>query len=143
MRAPDPRGLRWRPLTRAVASLLALAALAMLAPLARSASGVDFDIWMRVVDQRSVSLQRALQRRDAASAAQDAREIERVYAELQTWYERAGQSDEAVKISREGRELAAAIPSALTREDFAGAHDAALRIARACNDCHDGYKPLR
>lgn len=111
-------------------------------PAARGASAFDFDVWMRDMDKRSVSVQRHLRLREGEPARADAAVIEDLYDRMATWFERAGQSADAVQISRDGQAQAAGIREAIERQDFDAAHGAALRIARACNDCHDNYKPF-
>jgi hypothetical protein len=115
----------------------------LVTPPAMGASLFDFGVWMRDIDQRSVSVQRHLARRDADAARADARRIEQLYAQMETFYSQEGRPREAAEISREGKELATGIPAALDARDFEAAAAAALRIARACNDCHDYHKPVR
>jgi hypothetical protein len=116
---------------------------ALATPLVPAASLFDFSVWMRDIDQRSVSVQRHLARGDAEAARADARRIEQLYTWMETFYTQEGRPREAVEISREGKELASGIPAALDARDFDAAAAAALRIARACNDCHDYHKPVR
>jgi hypothetical protein len=128
-----------RPLPLAL--LASCAALAT--PLAPAASLFEFSVWMRDIDQRSVSVQRHLARRDADAARADARRIAQLYGWMEAFYGEQDRPHEAAEISREGKELAAGIPAALDADDFDAAAAAALRIARACNDCHDDHKPVR
>lgn len=109
---------------------------------AQAASLFDFSVWMRGIDNRSVSVQRHIAARNVDAARTDARELERLYALMEDWFVRDGHSHDAVQISREGKELAAAILPAIERQEFDRAASAALTIARACNDCHDVYKPF-
>ncbi|WP_124540428.1 hypothetical protein [Piscinibacter terrae] len=112
-------------------------------PLARAASVLDFDVWMRAIDKRSVAVQKSIARRDAVAARADAQEIERLYALMQTYFVDAGNASDAVQISRDGKDLASSITGLVDAQDFDGASQAALRIAQACNDCHDAYKPFK
>jgi hypothetical protein len=114
------------------------AAAALAAPWAAAASLFELDVWMRAIDQRSVTVQQHLARRAADAARADARRIEALYALLEEHYR--GHAPDALQVSRDGREQAAAIAKALDRLDFDAARDAALRITRACNDCHDSHK---
>jgi len=110
---------------------------------ASAASAFDFDVWMRAVDKRSVSVQQRIEAHDAAAANDDAREIERLYGLMETYFQRDGNAADAVALSHDGKVLAAAIPVALQSQDYAAASSAARAIAHACNDCHDSYKPFK
>jgi hypothetical protein len=121
-----------------------LALLACCAALsAGAASFFEFGVWMRALDQHSVEVQKSLGRRDAEAARGHARQIEQLYAHLETFYTQDGRAPDAVDISHEGKALAASIGPLLDQQDFQAATDAAVRLARACNDCHDNHKPLR
>lgn len=124
-------------------SLAAGLAAIVLAPVVYAASVLDFDVWMRAIDKRSVDVQKNIARRDAAAARADAQEIERLYALMETFFADAGNAPDAVQISRDGKDLAAFITGLVDAQDFDGAGQAARRIAQACNDCHDAYKPFK
>lgn len=119
-----------------------IAALAA-SPWAGAASMLDFDVWMRAIDKRSVTVQKSITARNDEGAKADARELERYYALMEAYFAAMGQADDAVRQSAEGRALAAAIPAALDRQDYAAATQSAVTLARACNDCHDNYKPFK
>lgn len=134
---PRP-ALRWRhgPTVACVAICLAVA------PWCRAATQLQFDLWMRAVDRRSVSVQRAIAAGDEAAAIADAREIERLYGLMETYFQQDYPADDAAAWSRDARLLAARIPDALARHEVEQAARAARDIALGCNDCHDPYKPL-
>jgi len=134
-RRNDARGapLRW----------LAGGSLALAAGAAWAASALDFDVWMRAIDERSVAVQKHIAAGDAAAATLDAQTLEHLYGLTEDWFTRDGQAPDATAIAHDGRALAAAIPVALAASDFAGAANSARAIARACNDCHDTYKPFK
>lgn len=115
----------------------------VLAPFAYSASVLDFDVWMRAIDRRSVAVQKSIAKHDAAATRADAQEIERLYALMEAYFVDAGNASDAVQLSRDGKDLATSIPGLVDAQDFDGAGQAALRIAHACNDCHDAYKPFK
>ena len=119
-----------------------LAALLLAAP-ARSASLFDFEVWMRAIDQRSVSVQRHIEARRLDAATADARELERLYGLMERYFVEDYAARDGAQISQDGRLLAALIPGALERSDFGAAARAARDIALACNDCHDLYKPFK
>jgi hypothetical protein len=115
----------------------------LLALPARSASVFEFDVWMRAIDQRSVSVQRHIEARRLDAATADARELERLYGLMERYFIDDYAARDGAQISQDGRLLAALIPGALQRGDFDAAARAARDIALACNDCHDPYKPFK
>ena len=121
----------------------AAAALCACATPAQAASALDFDVWMRAIDARSVAVQKHIAAGDTPAAEDDARELERLYALTQDWFARDGASADAVAIALDGRALAASIPASLAARDLEHAALSARGIARACNDCHDNYKPFK
>ena len=136
--------MRPPPRTRAALAATAAAALAATALTgARAASILDFDIWMRAIDKRSVEVQRNIEARKADAASADARELARLYALMETYFVDDGHAPDAVTLSQSGRTLAAGISASLAAQDFDGAARSALSIAHACNDCHDNHKPFQ
>ena len=125
----------------AAGALVALCAIAITA--ARAASVLDFDVWMRAIDKRSVDVQKNIEAHRSEAAIADAREIERLYGLMETYFVDDGHAPDAVTLSRSGRTLAANIPPAIAAQDFDGAAKAALEISHACNDCHDNHKPFQ
>jgi len=119
-------------------TLVALAA----GQLAYAASIFDFDVWMRLIDQRSVTVQKHIAAQDVDKARADADALEKHYALMEQYFIEDGRAPDAVQQSAEGRALAAAIGPALERKDFAAAAQSALTLARTCNDCHDNHKPF-
>ena len=132
-----------RPPRRHGLARLGAIGVALAAGTAAAASALDFDVWMRAIDERSVAVQKHLAAGEADAAAQDARELERLYGLTEDWFSRDGGADGAVAIARDGRALANAIPVAIAAHDAASAAASARAIARACNDCHDTYKPFK
>lgn len=135
--------LLWR---RRALPLCALAAAALVlvlgAPWARAASLLQFDVWMRDVDRRTVSVQRAINARQIDAAKADARELERLYGLMAEYFVHDYPAADAVQMSQDGRLLAALIPGAIDREAYDEAIEAARTLSKTCNDCHDPYKPL-
>ncbi len=109
---------------------------------AHTASRFEFSVWMRDIDQKSVSVQKHLQAQRADAARSDARELERLYALMEQYFAKAYPAADAVAVSRDGREQAAAIQQHLAVQNWVAAAKAARAIALACNDCHDPYKPF-
>ena len=128
---------------RATARWIAGCCLAAGTVAASATSALDFDVWMRAIDERSVAVQKHIAAGDTTAATQDAQALERLYGQTEDWLVRDGQAADAVAIAHDGRALAAAIPVALAAHDLDAAATSARGIARACNDCHDNYKPFK
>jgi hypothetical protein len=134
-----------RSTPRARATLAAVAALtlaAAAATVARAASVLDFDVWMRAIDKHSVDVQKNIEARKPEEAAADAQELSRLYGLMQAFFVEDGHRADAVEFSRAGKALADAIPPALAARDYDAAAKAALDLSHACNDCHDVHKPF-
>ena len=114
----------------------------LVAPLCQAASKLDLGIWMRAIDRKSVSVQKALVAGRHDEAAADAQALQKLYADMTAFFEKDYPAADAVGFSREGERHAEAITTALAAGDVTAARGAARAIALACNDCHDPYKPL-
>jgi hypothetical protein len=121
---------------------LAIAAVLLAAPFTQAATRLDFSVWMRAIDNKSVSVQKHLAAGRQAEAVADARALEKLYADMATYFEHDYPAADAVAISRDGERQAAAIPTHLAQGNGPAAAQAARAIALACNDCHDPYKPF-
>ncbi|HEY9107763.1 MAG TPA: hypothetical protein VIN58_13875 [Roseateles sp.] len=121
--------------------LLALLALSV-APLTQAASRHDFNVWMRAIDAKTVTVQKHLNAGRTAEAIADAQALQKLYADMALYFERDYPAADAVAISRDGERHAAAIPMRLAAGDPAAAVQEARAISLACNDCHDPYKPF-
>ena len=131
---------------RARATLAAVAALAFavgVVTVARAASVIDFDVWMRSIDKHSVDVQKNIEARKPEAAAADAQELSRLYGLMTQYFIDDGHAADAVEFSRSGKALADAIPTAIAAGDFDAASKAALDLSHACNDCHDVHKPFQ
>jgi cytochrome c556 len=121
--------------------LTALCAL-LAAPLTQAASRLDLGVWMRTIDAKTVSVQKHLAAGRKDEAVADAQTLQKLYADMATYFERDYPAGDAVGFSRDGEKLAAAIPAHVAQDDIAAAAQSARTLALACNDCHDPYKPL-
>ena len=139
--SPPTTPRRRRRRARVLVATVALAAAAL--STVQAASVFDLDVWMRTIDHRSVDVQKHLEGRDGDAAAADARELEQLYARMEEFFAHEDRADDATGLSRDGRQLAAAIHEAVARGDWPAASGAARDLSRACNDCHDRFKPYR
>ena len=131
---------------RARATLAAVAALTFavgVVTVARAASVLDFDVWMRSIDKHSVEVQKNIEARKPEAAAADAQELSRLYGLMTQYFVDDGHAADAVAFSRSGKALADAIPPAIAAQDYEAASKSALELSHACNDCHDVHKPFQ
>jgi hypothetical protein len=136
--------MRSSPRARATLGAVALVTFAALAAtVARAASMLDFDVWMRAIDKHSVDVQKNIAGGRTDAAVADAQELARLYGLMAAYFVDDGHAPDAVALSRDGQALAAAIPAALAASDVDGAARSALALAHACNDCHDNHKPFQ
>jgi hypothetical protein len=136
--------MRSSPRGRATFAALALVTLAVAAAtLARAASVLDFDVWMRAIDKHSVDVQRNIDARRTDAAVADAQELSRLYGLMTDWFAADGHTPDALEMSRTGKSFADAIAPALAAKDFDAASKAAVDLSHACNDCHDVHKPFQ
>lgn len=103
----------------------------------------DFDDdSMRDMDDANKDLQPVLGARNAAAALDDARIIQTVLQQTETWFARKGGAEDAVKIAQQGEASIASVVLAVRKGDFDGAAAAARDTAKNCRSCHKIYKPL-
>jgi cytochrome c556 len=121
--------------------MVALAA-SLIASVAGAASIFEFDRWMQQVEKRALSLQKSLDRGDANAAVADAREIETLYRNMETYFTLSGDAASAVELSKKGWRDAADIASRTATDDIAGARALIKGMMEDCRTCHREYKPL-
>ena len=136
--------MRSTPRARAtLAAVFLVAAAAAAATVARAASVLDFDVWMRAIDKHSVDVQKNLTAGKPEAATVDAQELARLYGLMTDWFVADGHSPDAVEMSRTGKAFADAIAPAIAAKDYDAATKAAVELSHACNDCHDVHKPFQ
>lgn len=106
-------------------------------------SVLDFDVWMQKIDLHSQRILLNLKRQDAAASVADAQALERLYRQMEQFYEQRGDADDAVIASYDGRERAAAVVAQVGKGDYDNAFESAAGIARDCRNCHDRFKPIK
>ncbi|NML24696.1 hypothetical protein [Zoogloea dura] len=125
-----------------LSAILALAGV-LVAGSAGADSILEFDIWMQKIDRHSQTILHALKRQDVSAAVADARELERLYGQMERFYEARGEHDDPLLLSWDGRQRAASAAVQAQQGDFAGAFESAVGIARDCRACHDRFKPIK
>ena len=109
---------------------------------AGAASIFEFDRWMQLVEKRALSLQKSLDRSDANTAIADAREIERLYRNMEEYFVLSGDAASAVELSKKGWRDAVDIAARTATNDTDGARSLIKGMMEDCRTCHREYKPL-
>src|SRR5438105_81287 len=110
--------MRSSPRARAtLAAVILVAFAAIAATVARAASMLDFDVWMRAIDKHSVDVQKNIDAGRTDAAVADAQELARLYGLMQAYFIEDGHAPDAVEMSRSGKALATAIPTAIAARD--------------------------
>jgi len=124
--------MRWQ--TFAFALLLALGATA------RSAEDdIDTDL-MHSIEDTNKSLASNIAAQAAQAAGSDAKELDGMFAQVESFYVRKGDAPDAVALAKKIRELSVRIQQSVSASDFAAATDNATTLARTCKTCHSYYK---
>ena len=79
----------------------------------QAASRLELGRWMRAIDAKSVSVQKALAAGRQDEAVADAQALQKLYADMTAFFEQDYPAADAVGFARDGERLAAAIPTAL------------------------------
>lgn len=104
-----------------------------------AADPVDED-FMRTVEDTFKSADSAIGLKDGKTASADARELEKLFKEVQTHFGHKGDGGEGVKLSQKSVDLSARIALTVAAQDFDAAADASAQLGRACKSCHNIYK---
>jgi hypothetical protein len=103
----------------------------------------DFDDdSMRDMDDANKDLQPVLGAKNADAALADARVIQNVLKQTETYFTKKGGTENAVKLAQQGEASIAAVVAAVHKSDFDTAAAAARDTTKNCRSCHDIYKPL-
>ncbi len=103
---------------------------------------LDFDKWMQGIERSCQAVQKDLQRADTAAALTDAREVQRLYALLESYFSDRTGYGAALRLSREGRERSEQVVAAVAANNLAAAARTAAQITRDCRECHNEFKPI-
>ena len=97
------------------------------------------DLMQEIEDaNKSLSSNIALSNKPASTT--DARELTRMFAEVEQHFEKKGDATNAVDLARQSRQLATDIVGLVDKGDFAAASTASTNLSRTCRTCHTFYK---
>jgi hypothetical protein len=119
--------------------VITIATLMVAAGAARGAAELGMELMQNIEDSnRSLASNIALH--DGKAAIADAKDLDGLFAEVETHFTQRGDAANAVELSKKSRSLATRIVSAVSSGDFSAATDAATDLSRTCRTCHTFYK---
>ena len=124
---------------RKVPILLTLitAAIAFNAGSAEPEMGMDL---MQNIEDANKSLSSNIALANKQAAGDDAKELTRMFQEVETFFEHKGDAKNAVDLAKQSRELSAEIVQLVAAGKFDAATDKATTLSRTCRTCHTFYK---
>lgn len=118
------------------AILLALVGVAAFA----AAPELDEEV-METIEVVSESLSSNISLQNAAASRTDAKDLDALFAEVETHFTRKGDAADAVEYAKKSRELTATVLASIDAGKYDDAANASSEIARTCKACHRKYKP--
>jgi len=113
------------------------AAIALNAVCAEVEMGMDL---MQNIEDANKSLSSDIALGNKQAAGDDAKELARMFQEVQTFFEHKGDAANAVDLARQSRELSTEIVQLVASGKFDIATDKATTLSRTCRTCHTFYK---
>jgi hypothetical protein len=120
-------------------SILYLSLAVMTCSVVAAEISVDED-YMQVMEDRQKSLSSNLALKNAQAALDDARELDDMFKDVETYYAHKGNADDAVNWTKESKNLAVSITKYVATQDFDTASVTAVSLAKTCKECHSVYK---
>ena len=100
---------------------------------------VDED-YMQVMEDRQKSLASNIALKNGQAAVEDAKELDQMFNDVETFYVHKGNASDAVTWTKESKDLAVAITQYVATNDFDTASVKAVSLAKTCKECHSVYK---
>ncbi len=100
---------------------------------------VDED-YMQVMEDRQKSLASNIALKNSQAAVEDAKELDQMFNDVETFYVHKGNASDAVTWTKESKDLAVAITQYVATNDFDTASVKAVSLAKTCKECHSVYK---
>lgn len=119
--------------------LITLATLTVAAGAAWGAAELGMELMQNIEDSNK-SLASNIALREGKAAIADAKDLDGMFAEVETHFTQRGDAANAVELSKKSRSLATLIVSAVSSGDFSAATEAATDLSRTCRTCHTFYK---
>lgn len=102
-------------------------------------SEIDSDL-MQTIEDTAKSVVSNIDHKDPKAVAADARELEKLFAQVESFYEKKNDAHDAITWSKNSREWASTLARFAADKDFDGASKVARDINRTCKTCHNTYK---
>jgi hypothetical protein len=100
---------------------------------------IDED-YMQVMDDRQKSLASNIALKNGQAAVEDAKELDQMFSDVETFYTHKANADDAVNWTKTSKDLAVAITRYVASNDFDTASAKAASLAKTCKECHSVYK---
>jgi DNA-binding GntR family transcriptional regulator len=107
---------------------------------ALTANGEVDEDFMKTMEDLNKSLSSDIAIKDVKAASSEAREMEKMFVEVEAHFVKKADAADGVKWSQESRELSAAILKNITANDFDAAEATATSLSKTCKACHKIYK---
>jgi outer membrane protein assembly factor BamA len=95
---------------------------------------------MQVMEDRQKSLTSNIALKNSQAAVEDAKELDQMFNDVETFYAHKGNASDAVTWTKESKNLAVAITQYVASNDFDTASVKAVSLAKTCKECHSVYK---
>ena len=95
---------------------------------------------MTTMEDINKSLTSNIATSDQKAATADAKEILKMFDEVEAFFIKKPDAADGVKWSQESKELSATIVKALEAKDFDTASQTAVSLSKTCKACHKIYK---
>ena len=100
---------------------------------------IDED-YMQVMEDRQKSLTSNIALNNAKAAVEDAKALDAMFSDVETFYAQKGNANDAVNWTKESKGLTVAITKYVATSDFDTASVTAVTLAKTCKECHSVYK---
>lgn len=100
---------------------------------------LDTDL-MHAIEDTNKSLAANIAAKDVKASTVDAKELDALFAHVETFFVNRGGADDAVALSRKIKELSSDIAKSVAAKDFDSATTTATTLSRTCKTCHNFYK---
>lgn len=100
---------------------------------------LDFDL-MQNIEDTNKSLSSNIALKDVKGSSADARELHRMFTDVEAHFVARGDAPDAVELSRKSLGLTQDIRQAVESGQFDAATEAATNLSRTCRSCHTFYK---
>lgn len=131
------KGLRVRPWVTVAATLI------WGGVLMGSVQGADEELstdLMQSIEDTNKSLASHIALQNAKGATDDAKELQDMFTQVETFYNHKGDAVDAVELARKSKVLSGEIVKQVDAKAFDQATNTATNLSRTCKTCHNFYK---